>query len=116
LTNVEIEVGCICDDDSYGRYVAWKTDADEMKLAELHDAVELLEKSGYIVTKRVILKTDFLPWNKCDICAKFISIEDFDNGKATRKLASCDSECSSEDYETLHKECEEADLGYVDDD
>ena len=54
--------------------------------------------------------------NTCDICGKFISIEDFDNGKASRKLVSCDSEYSSEDYETMHTECEKADPGYVDDD
>jgi hypothetical protein len=106
-------VNCICADESYGSYVTWLKDAEEDKLRELHDALELVEKSGYLVTKRVILKTDLLLWNKCDACGEFISIEDFDNGKATRRLVSCDSECSSEDYETLHKECEEADLGYA---
>jgi hypothetical protein len=44
-------VQCICDDESYGSYVTWKNDADDAKRVELHDALELIEKSGYTVIK-----------------------------------------------------------------
>ena len=39
-------------------------------------------------------------WNRCDWCGKFISLKDFESGKATRQMVTPDSDCSSEDYET----------------
>ena len=50
---------------------------------------------------------DNATWNKCDVCGKFISMEDFSTGKATRTMVTPNSELSSEDYEThcpLHNE------------
>jgi hypothetical protein len=44
---------------------------------------------------------------KCDVCGKFVSYKDLDDGLATHKLVSSDSEYSNEGYETLcskHKE------------
>jgi len=38
---------------------------------------------------------------QCDICGHFISFDDLESGRATRKMVSCDSEYSCEDYETL---------------
>lgn len=45
--------------------------------------------------------TTYINWNKCDICGKFISMKDFDSGKATRKMLFPDSDYSCEEYETL---------------
>jgi len=59
------------------------------------------------------MKDDLL-WNTCDNCQKVIALEEFENGTATRKLISCDSDYSSEDYKTLHKECEEYNPSYED--
>ena len=39
-------------------------------------------------------------WNRCDICGKFISYNDFENG-AIRKLIEPDSDYSTECWETL---------------
>jgi hypothetical protein len=39
--------------------------------------------------------------HKCDICGRFISLNDFAKGKASRKMVSFDSHYSYEDYETL---------------
>ena len=44
---------------------------------------------------------------KCDICGRFISYQSLDEGRATRRLVTPDSEFTSEEYETLcptHKE------------
>lgn len=41
------------------------------------------------------------PWNRCDICGRFISMEDFQSGRAVRTMFSPDSDRSSEDWETL---------------
>lgn len=42
-------------------------------------------------------------WNKCDVCGKFISYDDFDK-VATRRLLTPDSYFSREIYETLCRE------------
>jgi hypothetical protein len=41
-------------------------------------------------------------WNRCDVCGKFIALDDFDNG-AIRELITPDSHLSSEEWETLCK-------------
>jgi hypothetical protein len=43
-------------------------------------------------------------WNKCDYCGKFISIEDFDTGKASRKFTP-DSHYSVESFENKCFKC-----------
>jgi hypothetical protein len=40
------------------------------------------------------------PWNRCDVCGKFISLDDFSKG-AIRRLIFPDSEYTRETYETL---------------
>lgn len=54
---------------------------------------------------------------QCDICGKFISYKDFEDGKAKRELTTPDSALTSEDYETYHIECmkkeEKASISYV---
>lgn len=40
------------------------------------------------------------PWNKCDVCGRFIAFADFDRG-AVRQLVTPDSAYSGEVYETL---------------
>jgi hypothetical protein len=40
------------------------------------------------------------PWNRCDVCGRFIALEDFDNG-AVRRLIYPDSDRSVETWETL---------------
>jgi hypothetical protein len=40
------------------------------------------------------------PWNRCDVCGRFIALEDFDKG-AIRRLIFPDSEFTHETYETL---------------
>ena len=39
-------------------------------------------------------------WNKCDVCGRFIAIDDFGRG-AVRLLVTPDSEFTKETYETL---------------
>jgi hypothetical protein len=39
-------------------------------------------------------------WNRCDVCGKFIAIDDFDHG-ATRRLLTPDSDRSKEEWQTL---------------
>jgi len=39
-------------------------------------------------------------WNRCDVCGKFIAMEDFDLG-AVRRLIYPDSDHSVETWETL---------------
>lgn len=41
--------------------------------------------------------------SRCDICGRFIAIDDFISGRATCKMISPDSDYSCEDYETLCK-------------
>lgn len=41
------------------------------------------------------------PWNRCDVCGRFISMEDFDEGYAVRRLVYPDSHLTCEEYETL---------------
>lgn len=45
-------------------------------------------------------------WNtaKCDVCGKFISFKDLDDGKAIHILVTPDSEFTSETYESLCKD------------
>ena len=46
------------------------------------------------------------PWNnwaRCDVCGRFIPLDDFPD-KATRRLVTPDSDRSSEEWETLCKE------------
>lgn len=43
-------------------------------------------------------------WNRCDICGKLISINDFVEGRATRRLITPDSDRSTEEWETLCRE------------
>jgi hypothetical protein len=40
------------------------------------------------------------PWNRCDVCGRFIALDDFDNG-AVRNLEYPDSEFTRESWETL---------------
>jgi hypothetical protein len=39
-------------------------------------------------------------WNRCDVCGRFIAVEDFDRG-AIRHLVYPDSYSTHETYETL---------------
>lgn len=43
-------------------------------------------------------------WNRCDVCGKFISMQDFQDGKALRHLLTPDSDRSREEFETLCSE------------
>lgn len=43
------------------------------------------------------------PWNRCDVCGKFVALDDFNHG-AIRKLVYPDSERTRETWETLCKE------------
>jgi ribosomal protein S27E len=45
------------------------------------------------------------PWNKCDWCGRFISLADFDSGKATRKLLYHDTAFSHESYKNKCASC-----------
>lgn len=40
------------------------------------------------------------PWNRCDVCGKFIAMDDFDKG-ATRHMLTPDSDRSREEWKTL---------------
>ncbi len=40
------------------------------------------------------------PWNRCDVCGRFISYADFASGKARCILATPESNFTSERYET----------------
>jgi hypothetical protein len=44
------------------------------------------------------------PWNRCDVCGRFIPYEHFD-GRATRRLGTPDSDYTSETWETLCETC-----------
>jgi hypothetical protein len=46
------------------------------------------------------------PWNRCDVCGKFISMSDFPS-PATRNLVYPDSELTKETWETFCKSCSE---------
>lgn len=43
------------------------------------------------------------PWNRCDVCGRFIALSDFHRKRATRQLVTPDSDYSAEEYETLCK-------------
>lgn len=47
------------------------------------------------------IKRHHEPWNRCDVCGRFISFNDFDCGNAVRKMITPDSHLSHEDYMTL---------------
>jgi hypothetical protein len=40
------------------------------------------------------------PWNRCDVCGKFIAMRDFEKG-AVRHMVTPDSDRSREEWETL---------------
>lgn len=40
------------------------------------------------------------PWNRCDVCGRFIAMKEFDKG-ALRQLVTPDSEFTREEWETL---------------
>jgi len=44
-------------------------------------------------------------WNRCDICGKFISYEEFSTGKATSQMVLPDSPFTRETHETVHTAC-----------
>ena len=44
-------------------------------------------------------------WNICDNCGVEISIDEFNNGSASRRMITPDSDYSFEDYETLCGKC-----------
>ena len=48
--------------------------------------------------------SDWVGWNRCDVCGRYIAIADFDSGFAKREMVTPDSEYTAEDYETLCKE------------
>ena len=43
------------------------------------------------------------PWNRCDVCGRFISFDDFCEGGATRTLVNPDAYGCEEIWETLCK-------------
>lgn len=43
-------------------------------------------------------------WNRCDICGRFISFSDIENGLAVRELDTPDTHFTPEAYETLCRE------------
>ncbi len=45
-----------------------------------------------------------MTWNRCDSCGRFIPFRDFGFG-AVRRLETPDSHFTSEEYETLCKDC-----------
>lgn len=46
------------------------------------------------------------PWNKCDVCGRFIAFDDFPY-RAIRRLLTPDSDLSCEEWETLCPPCVE---------
>ena len=40
-------------------------------------------------------------WNRCDVCGKFISYDDFDSGLAIRYMKTPDTHFTAETYMTL---------------
>lgn len=43
------------------------------------------------------------PWNRCEVCGRFIPYADFDSGAARHTLLTPDSHLTSEEWETLCK-------------
>ena len=41
----------------------------------------------------------------CDVCGQFVSYSDIESGKAVRTMITPDSEFTSEEYETLCRNC-----------
>lgn len=44
-------------------------------------------------------------WSRCEDCGQFIGLDEFDNGRAVRKVVYPDSEYTQETYETYHVQC-----------
>jgi hypothetical protein len=47
-------------------------------------------------------------WNKCDICGRFIALDEFGKGIAIRNLVTPDAYGFSETYETYHDLCKKS--------
>ena len=47
------------------------------------------------------------PWNRCEICGRFISYDDFADGKATHVLVNPDAYGFEEKWSTFHNKCQE---------
>ena len=43
-------------------------------------------------------------WNRCEVCGKFISYDDFESGSAVHHMTQPDWEYGAEKWETLCKE------------
>lgn len=66
----------------------------------MNDQIENNETEG--MAQRPLLSAGLCaPWNRCDVCGKFISIHYFSTGVARRELVTPDSAFSIEEYETL---------------
>ncbi len=52
-----------------------------------------------------------LRWNRCDVCGRFISYQDFDDGLAIRYMKTPDSHYTAETYVTLCREHKEVSNG-----
>jgi hypothetical protein len=46
-----------------------------------------------------------VPWNRCDVCGKFISYKDLDDGLAVRHMKTPDTHFTAETWETLCRRC-----------
>lgn len=44
-------------------------------------------------------------WNRCIVCGRFISYEDFENGSAERYMVTPDTQFSVEKFENICKRC-----------
>ena len=51
------------------------------------------------------MKTE--PWNKCDVCGKYIAYADFIRGKALRVFTAPNSQFTEESYTTMCPKCRE---------
>jgi CRISPR/Cas system-associated protein Cas10 (large subunit of type III CRISPR-Cas system) len=41
------------------------------------------------------------PWNRCEVCGRFISYDDIEDDKAIHRMITPDSDMSCEEFETL---------------
>lgn len=46
-------------------------------------------------------------WNRCDACGRYIPLDDFANGRATRRMLAADSQFTSEEWENQCSRCRE---------
>ena len=44
-----------------------------------------------------------VPWNRCDVCGRFIPFDDFSEGRASHREITPSSAISNEEWETLCK-------------